>query len=163
MSNDSKHIIVHKPGAEGMFLIDRKTGSVATPSNELPEWATNYANAALASRTGWYEKRLGKLPEQLRSPHAIAVNDLDWLAVDEAGDMVEISADHEYRSGVLGTLLELDMSAEGFDALLQSHVHGALIDYTYQDQPNDEATFAEAAGQDFGAVTTEADQKAAQG
>ena len=162
----TKFIIVHKNGEEGMLLVDRKTGKVASASNEAPIWADGLLVAALASRTGWYEQRLGShLPDELRSPRAINADDLDWVALDAEGDIVEIEAVMEYRTQMLGELLEIDLESDDLEQQIEGATAGALVDFTYQDQPNDEKTLAEAAGQDFGVIasTTSESQRTAQG
>lgn len=150
MNTTGKHIIVHKTGEEQAFIIDAFTGQIITPPQERPQWCEGYAAAMLAERTGWYEKRLGThLPDGLRSPEVVNTADLSWIGVDEAGDEVEIEADATFRQQNLATILEMDTSPEGFDALLDQHKVGAEVDFTYSTHPTDEQTLQEAQGATF--------------
>lgn len=146
----SKRIIIHKPDSEGAFHIDAMTGAVVTPQNELPDWAEGLASALLAERVGFYEKRLGtNLPEQLRKPNSMAMEDLGWIGVDQEGDEVEIEAVTEYRSEMLGKLLEIDLDNEDLDGQLGGDTLSVLTDYTYETHPTDEKTLLEASDQSF--------------
>lgn len=151
MTTNTSPIMVHKSDEEGAFIVDRKTGSVLTPSNEMPQWAEGLVSASLASRVGWYEQRLGaQLPEAIRSPSSIEHSDLDWVAVDEAGDYIDIEHNAEYRTGILGTLMGVDLEDfDNFEKNLGAEITSRLVDYSYSENPAGEETLAEAEGQSF--------------
>lgn len=150
MSNNGKRIIVHKDGEEGAFHIDAMTGQVLTPTNELPIWANGFATALLSERVGWYEQRLGaQLPEGIRKPEALNVADLGFVAVDEAGDEVEIEASSEYRQRTLSVMLDIDTAADGWADFMKQFEVGAEVDASYSTAPTDEETLAEAEGSEM--------------
>jgi hypothetical protein len=158
MSLNGKKIIVHKTDAEGAMVIDALTGNIVTPADQRPDWADGYATAILAERVGYYEKRMGShLPDGLRSPEAINVDDLSWVGVDTEGEEVEIEAKAEYRQTMLSTLLGIDTSADSFDDFMAGEgAHTVMVDYTYQTHPTDEQTLAEAEGENFVATESHA-------
>lgn len=154
MNTTGKHIIVHKTGEEGAMMIDARTGSILTPSNERPVWADGYAAAILGERVGWYEKRLGEhLADKLRSPEVLNVVDLSWVALDENLDEVEIEHDPEFRQNLLSQIMEIGTSAEDFDKLLETYSVGAELAHTYETHPASEETLREAEGASFQEVS----------
>lgn len=150
MNTTGKHIIVHKTGEEGAMMIDSRTGSILTPSNERPMWADGYAAAMLGERVGWYEKRLGEhLPDKLRSPEVLNVVDLSWVAIDSDLNEVEIEHDPEFRQNLLSQIMEIGTSAEDFDKFLETYSVGVELEHTYQTHPVSEETLREAEGTSF--------------
>lgn len=108
-STDPKnHILVHKLGDEGTITIDNLTGGIVTPIDERPDWAEGLANALPRERETFYKTRLGEDIAATNKPDAIAFEDLAWVGVDGEGDLVELSADHEFRMEVVKEFLGID-------------------------------------------------------
>lgn len=154
----SNRIAIIKAGHEGGIHIDALSGQVIQ-EGELPAWAEGYVVAALSERTGWYEKRLGiQLPEAIRKPEVILVDDLEWLGLDGEGDEVHIEASNDTRMECLAKHMGLDLDAEGFEhsPLMQQAIARAEATHTYATHETDEATLEEAEGQTFGAIEKKA-------
>jgi len=138
-------IAVTNEGHEGAIEIDRLTGQIVTPVDQRPEWAEGHAVALLAERTGYYEKRIGTLPEHLSSPDNMVYQDLGWLGVDIEGDEVEIEANADYRMNLLGELLGVDTT----DA--EATIPGQSIELAHEQaaNPSHEQTLQEVEGVGF--------------
>lgn len=167
MSDKHSRILIHKDGEEGAFFIEpMDNGDTARVclDTDIPEWASNditsVATADLKERREWYTARIGQEGfEQFASPDALSFQDLKWIAADTEGDLVEIEADHVWRSEKLADALGLDTSPEGFD----KGIHGADIEVavmeTYKTDPTEEETLREVEGVGF----VEASKKASNG
>lgn len=99
--------LVHKKDCEGALTIDTLTGQITTPLMDRPDWAQGLAVADLSERLGYYAQRLGnEFAQGHKTPQAIAYEDLDWMTVDEAGEVAEtIKADTEFRMTVIAEVL----------------------------------------------------------
>jgi hypothetical protein len=150
----TKRIAIVNGDLEGGFHIDATTFQVIQDGTDsLPEWAQGVVVGLMGERNGWYEKRMGQLPEAVMKPDTIQFGDLEWLALDHNGDEVHIEANEEVRHQVLAGYLGLDISdAESFAAspVFANALARAEIDAGRFTQPTDEATLAEAEGQSFG-------------
>ncbi|TPJ33698.1 hypothetical protein [Mesorhizobium sp. B2-8-3] len=156
----SKQIIITKTGEEGAIFIDHLEGKVLTAADERPEWADGLANAMLAERSGWYEKRLGKqLSAELARPETIAFEDLEWIGIDAEGDEVHLEADQDYRMDKLAEMMGIDRQDFDGEKNFKNAIASAEVAHTYATQPTSEATLEEAEGQSF----TEAAKAAANG
>lgn len=164
MSSNHSRILVHKEGEEGAFFIQPMgNGDTASVSHDtdLPEWASNdlqgLATADLKERREWYTQRIGEEGfQQFASPDALAYQDLKWTAADAEGDLVEIEADHSWRSENLANLLGLDTSVEGFDKGIEGASVEIAVAETYRGDELDEMTLAEAEGKTFEGVEKQA-------
>lgn len=155
-TTSKKRILIHREGEEGGFEIELqgngKTAKVATPPNELPDWAINeqIVSADMGERKEFYERRVGAegYTDILGKEEAIQFQDLKWTAVDNEGDLVIIEPNHSWRLENLADILGLDTSAESFDTM----DHDAMVVADYLANPTDEQTLAEAEQQSFGEV-----------
>ena len=156
----TNRIIIHRANEEGAFHVSSLSGQVLTPAEEMPLWASGYSTAVLQSRREFYTKRLGaQATEELLHPQAIDAQDLDWIAVDEAGDDVEVSHSPEFRLSVIAALFDIDTSSEeAFEAQMAGAIQRNLVDHTYTTDPTTEETLSEVEGKGFTEVA-----KAAQG
>lgn len=101
--------IVQRTDHEGVLQINAHTGLIVTPNDERPDWADGLACALLNERNEFYVQRLGAAyTDELRNPEALHYEDLGWVAVDEAGDEVEIEADAEHRMQFIADLIGVD-------------------------------------------------------
>lgn len=103
------NFIIHKEDAPGVILLDL-AGRIVTEPFDMPEWAPEGISVGLlAERTRFYEQRLGPvLAAPFLNTNAINVEDIGWVAVDEDGQQVELSANEDYRMEVLAAVLEVD-------------------------------------------------------
>ena len=154
----SKHerILIHKDGEEGGFFItplgNGDTAKV-TDDVDLPDWASNeltaVATADLKERRDWYTARIGEEGfKEFASPEALEFSDLKWTAADEAGDLVDIEPDYQWRAENLATVLGLDTSVEGFDAM-----EGTSVESTYKGDTEGLATLEEGQQKPFNEKT----------
>lgn len=148
-----KNIIITKTGEEGAILVDRLEGKVITAADERPEWADGLANAMLAERSGWYEKRLGKqLSAELARPETLAFEDLEWIGIDAEGDEVHLEADQDYRMDKLAEMMGIDREDFDGEKNFKNAIASAEANHTYTTQPTSEATLEEAEGKSFDEV-----------
>lgn len=104
-----KTIMVHREGEEGGLVISALTGEITTPQDERPAWADGLTVALLAERHGYYSKRLGgQYTPTMQHPDLLNYADLDWLAVDEDGEAVEIEHSGDHRMEVISTTIGFD-------------------------------------------------------
>lgn len=145
-----KNIIITKTGEEGAILVDRLEGKVITAADERPEWADGLANAMLAERSGWYEKRLGKqLSAELARPETLTFEDLEWIGIDAEGDEVHLEADQDYRMDKLAEMMGIDREDFDGEKNFKNAIASAEATHTYTTQPTSEATLEEAEGKSF--------------
>lgn len=109
-----KTITVHKEGEEGSLEVDFDTGTITTQVDDRPDWAEGLSTALLSERHQFYAQRLGeKYAEEHSRPSGIAYQDLGWIGAGEGGELMEISADHEYRMEIVAKVLGIDREADG--------------------------------------------------
>lgn len=154
----SKHerILIHKAGEEGGFFIEPMgNGDTAKVLDDvdLPDWASNdistVATADLKERRDWYIERIGEEGfSEFATPEAIDFSDLKWTAADEAGDLVDIEPDYQWRAEHLAEALGLDTSVEAFDAM-----EGTSVESTYKGDAEGLATLEEGQQQSFNEKT----------
>jgi hypothetical protein len=116
--------VVHKSGHEGVIEIDPISGEVTTLLAERPEWAEGLTVAQITQRHKFYADRLqDHYSAEMKTPEVFAFEDLDWLGARplpedhdvetaQANDPnydgfehFELSADEEFRSNVVATVL----------------------------------------------------------
>lgn len=133
---------VHAEDAEGVLMLDAN-GRIMTDLNDRPEWAHGLAVALLHERIKHYTDRLGAEGAKAHlGKNTLNVEDLCWVAFDEAGDEVEVQASSEFRVQVLAT--ELGVDGEG-------EIHGAIAERTIAE--DNRSWDAEKAFQDPNAAT----------
>lgn len=109
-----KTITVHKEGEEGSLEVDFDTGIITTEVDHRPEWAEGLSTALLTERTQFYEQKLGpKYSEEHARPSGIAYQDLGWIGAGEDGELMEVSADRDYRMQIVADVLGIDREATG--------------------------------------------------
>lgn len=126
--------LVHRKDHEGMLQIDAFTGQVLPEQHERPEWAEGLIMAMLAERHTFYGSRLGPLySEDMKSPEALAFEDLTWLGVetredrDNAGDEITIEYDPEHRMEVMSSVVGIASREATDTADLDGLVEGAKV------------------------------------
>lgn len=113
-STDPKHLVlVHKEGEPGSLQIDYMTGGIVTPVDDRPDWAEGLTNALPREREAFYKTRLGE--DHVGTPEALAFEDLSWIGVDGEGELLEISADVEFRQSVLLAAFGYNEETEAFE------------------------------------------------
>lgn len=159
-------VLVHKSGAEGALAIDSLSGKITTPINERPDWSEGLAVANLAERHAFYNTRLGpEFAAQRMMDTLIDYADLGWVGADATGDLVELSADTEYRMDVIaeatGTVRTNDLSdasqtedipgQQAYVVLDETHEHrtsdadGGIVSKTQEEKLRDAARDSEKA------------------
>lgn len=115
--------VVHATDHEGGLELD-KNGIITTAHDDRPEWANGLAVANLKEHADYYTNRVGP---DYTTPQIINKADLNWVGVTDDGELMEHTADAEFRNERLGLLLGIDVTdIEAFDR----QTEGALAEVT---------------------------------
>jgi hypothetical protein len=113
--------IVHKEGEPGTLEL-APSGRILTEQFDRPEWAGTAVLALLGQRNEFYQQRLGaELAEPLVSTNVINFLDLGFVALDENGDEIEMTADDEFRQNVLAAALGVDRETGDIAGSITDH------------------------------------------
>lgn len=144
--------LVHRTDHEGALQINATTGIIVTPNDERPDWADGLTCALLNERHQFYASRLGEAgyTETMRNPEVLNYADLGWIAVDEAGDEVEIEADAEHRMQTLADLIGVDRETGEITGTVMAE---AEIAFDKQRSPEEMAAFEQSQEAGFDKAT----------
>lgn len=145
-------LIVHRADHEGVLQVNGLTGIIVTPNDERPDWADGLTCALLNERNEFYTQRLGAgFTAAMRTPEAgLHYEDLGWVAVDEAGDEVEIEADSEHRMQFIADLVGIDRESGEIKGNVLAEVEVAM---DRNRSPEEMAAFEQSQEQGFDKAT----------
>ncbi len=121
------------------------SGRVVTEVFDRPEWAGSAVLAMLYERNNFYQTRLGAdLAAPLMATNIVNFDDLSWVIVDEETGLEDVlSADDEFRMGVIATAMGVDRETGDIEGSIAEHYidrdnKGLTLDQIVSKQDADE-------------------------
>lgn len=160
VSDTPARLLVHKLDHEGAIHVDPKSGSVLTPSAEVPAWAEGLTVAHLAERRKYYESRLA--PEQsapILAQELIVADDLSWVGIDADDELVNIEAEGTTRMQNIAEAFGIDLESSdplpfSFETLAELEIaHSNNTEHTTE-------SLRDVYAQSFGSIEEAASNKA---
>lgn len=82
-------LMIHNPSLDGSLMVDDLTGVIVTPAADRPAWSAGLVQADLAEHRDFYQSHIGSY----EIPALLALEDLEWIGVDETGEgMVQFAS-----------------------------------------------------------------------